>query len=99
MIRTQIQLTEEQSARLHEVARRSGVSVAEVIRRSVDRYLEQDPAAVPGGATRLTMLEVVGKWSCGLTDIAERHDDYLDEAYLPLEGTQALGSCAQDQRA
>jgi hypothetical protein len=86
LIRTQIQLTEEQSARLRRAARRSGVSAAEVIRRSVDRYLEQE-AAVPGGATRLAMLEVVGKWSSGLTDISERHDDYLDEAYLPKEAS------------
>jgi hypothetical protein len=87
VIRTQIQLTEEQSARLRQVARRSGVSTAEVIRRSVDRYLEQDAAAPPGGATRLAMLEVVGRWRSGLSDISERHDDYLDEAYLPKEGS------------
>ena len=96
MIRTQIQLTEEQSARLRQAARRSGVSTAEVIRRSVDRFLEQDAAAAPGG-TRLAMLEVIGKWSCGLTDIADRHDDYLDEAYLPPEETQAPNTEAADQ--
>jgi hypothetical protein len=87
VIRTQIQLTEQQSTRLRQVARRSGVSAAEVIRRSVDRYLEQDEAAPPGGATRLNMLEVVGKFHSGLSDVAERHDDYLDEAYLPKVGT------------
>jgi hypothetical protein len=95
LIRTQIQLTEEQSARLRQAARRSGVSTAEVIRRSVDRYLEQD-AAAPGG-TRRAMLEVIGRWSCGLTDIADRHDDYLDEAYLPPEETQAPDTEAADR--
>jgi Ribbon-helix-helix protein, copG family len=83
MIRTQIQLTEAQSIRLREAARRSGVSTAEVIRRSVDRFLEQEVFAPPAAATRLSALEVVGRWSCGLTDIADRHDDYLDEAYMP----------------
>ena len=97
MIRTQIQLTEEQSARLREAARRSGVSTAEVIRRSVDRYLEREAAAA-GSASRRAMLEVVGKWSCGLTDIADRHDDYLDEAYLSPEETQAPNTEAADQR-
>ncbi len=87
MIRTQIQLTETQSARLREVARRSGVSTAEVIRRSVDRFLEQDAAAPPGGATRSTALEIIGRWSSGLSDVSERHDDYLDDAYLPKEGS------------
>jgi hypothetical protein len=85
MIRTQIQLTEEQSTRLRHVARRSGVSTAEVIRRSVDRYLEQEAAAAPGAATRLAALEVIGRFNSGLSDISERHDDYLDEAYLPRE--------------
>jgi hypothetical protein len=82
MIRTQIQLTEAQSAGLREAARRSGVSTAEVIRRSVDRFLEQEVAAPSPSVGRLSALEVVGRWSCGLTDIADRHDDYLDEAYM-----------------
>jgi hypothetical protein len=82
LIRTQIQLTEQQSLRLRQAARRSGISTAEVIRRSVDRYLEQEAASPPGGA-----LEIVGRWSSGLSDISERHDDYLDEAYLPKEGS------------
>lgn len=86
MIRTQIQLTEEQSLRLHQAARRTGVSAAEVIRRSVDRYLEQE-VVTTGGASRLAMLDVIGKWSSGLSDISERHDDYLDEAYLPKKGS------------
>jgi hypothetical protein len=84
MIRTQIQLTETQSARLREAARHSGVSAAEIVRQSVDRFLEQR-AAPPLIATRLSALEVVGRWSCGLTDIADRHDDYLDEAYMPAD--------------
>jgi hypothetical protein len=87
VIRTQIQLTEQQSLRLRQAARRSGVSTAEVIRRSVDRFLEQDAAAPAGGATRLAALEVVGRFHSGLRDISERHDDYLDEAYLPKEGS------------
>jgi hypothetical protein len=38
MIRTQIQLTEEQSKTLQEFALKEGVSVAELIRRSVELY-------------------------------------------------------------
>ena len=83
MIRTQIQLTETQSVRVREAARRAGVSTAEIIRQSVDRFLGQEVAGHPAGAGRLSALEVVGRWSCGLTDIADRHDDYLDEAYMP----------------
>jgi predicted transcriptional regulator len=81
MIRTQIQLAEEQSRRLHEVARCSGVSVAEVIRRSVDMYLEREPLGTSGIATREAAAQLIGPFHSGTTDIAARHDDYLDEAY------------------
>jgi len=39
MIRTQIQLTEEQSAMLKQLSGKQGVSVAELIRRSIDHYI------------------------------------------------------------
>lgn len=81
MIRTQIQLTEEQSRRLQDEARASGRSVAEVIRRSVDRYLDQESSRKTGTLSRLSAAEVAGAFHSGSSDIAARHDDYLDEAY------------------
>jgi hypothetical protein len=54
-----------------------------MIRRSVDMYLDQEAARQPGAPSRIAMLEVIGRWRSGLSDISERHDDYLDEAYLP----------------
>lgn len=82
MIRTQIQLTKEQSRRLREEAGRSGRSVAEVIRQSVDRYLEQGAASQASAVSRLSALEVSGRFRSGRSDIAVKHDDYLDESYL-----------------
>lgn len=82
MIRTQIQLTEEESLALKEEARRSGVSVAELIRRSVDRFLEQARCSAPQNVGRLAALQIIGRFDSGLTDISTRHDDYLVEAYL-----------------
>jgi hypothetical protein len=99
VIRTQIQLTEQQSTRLREAARRSGVSTAEVIRRSVDCYLDQDGLAPAPTSTRSMALEIIGKWSCGLTDISDRHDDYLDEAYLPPEEYGLRNERDTDSRA
>ena len=87
MIRTQIQLTEEQTRRLRDSAGRSGVSVAEVIRRSVDRYLDQDAMMPATPPTRLSALKVIGMFHCGPSDVASRHGDYLDEAYLPPAGS------------
>jgi hypothetical protein len=81
MIRTQIQLTEEQSARLHEAARRSGVSSAELIRRSLDRFLEAGLGGSAAPGSRRSALEVIGRFHSGQSDISSRHDDYLDEAY------------------
>ena len=82
MIRTQIQLTEEQAQRLRGEARRSGRSVAEVIRQSVDRYLEQGAGSPAGPTARLSALDVAGRFRSGKSDIAVKHDDYLDESYL-----------------
>ena len=46
MIRTQIQLTEAQARKLRVRAREKGVSLAETIRRFVDRGLEEEKAAI-----------------------------------------------------
>ena len=81
MIRTQIQLTEEQARLLHDEARRSGKSVAEIIRRSVDGYLERERSAAPRTASRLSAVQVVGLFHSGENDVAEQHDAYLEEGY------------------
>ncbi len=81
MVRTQIQLTEEQSRRAAEAARRSGISMAEVIRRSLDLYLEQEPGRAAGVATRQAAAQIAGMFRSGRSDVSERHDDYLAEAY------------------
>jgi len=83
LVRTQIQLTEQQSQRLHDEARRAGVSVAELIRRSVDQFLGQTGPRGAQSPGRMSMLEVVGRFDSGLTDISARHDHYLDQAYSP----------------
>lgn len=84
MIRTQIQLTEEQSQTLKVISQEQGVSVAELIRRSVDDYIRS--------AGRLTLAEkkrralsVVGVASSGVDDLGVNHDKYLAEAYGGVE--------------
>ncbi len=81
VVRTQIQLTEQQARRLRALARERGVSLAEVIRRCVDAGLAgdgHDRAARYDRAAR-----VVGRFADrrGARDLATRHDRYLDEAY------------------
>ena len=81
MIRTQIQLTEAQDRKLRAKAREEGLSLAETIRRFVDRGLDgemSDRASLYGRAAR-----VIGRFPDrrGAKDLAARHDHYLDEAF------------------
>jgi hypothetical protein len=80
MIRTQIQLTEEQARALKEAAHRENASIAELTRRAIDQWL-LTTAAAPAGDRRQRALAVVGRFRSGKTDVSERHDDYLAEAY------------------
>ncbi len=80
MVRTQIQLTEDQAKRLKRIAEKQGISVAEVIRRSVDRTLREDYAPTEDELWDRAM-RAIGCGRSGLHDVSERHDDYLVEAY------------------
>lgn len=81
MIRTQIQLTEEQARRVRALARREGVSMAEIIRRGVEELLAaQEPAR---DDLWDAAAAVVGAFrdADGADDVARRHDEYLDESF------------------
>jgi hypothetical protein len=81
MLRTQVQFTPEQARRLRGIARRQGISVAELVRRSVDRVLldeSRNPAANYERAARLVGAFADRK---GAKDLSRRHDDHLREAY------------------
>jgi hypothetical protein len=79
MIRTQIQLTEEQSQALREMAAREKVSVAELIRRAVNSLLQSETISME--ERRRRAIAAVGRFHSGISDLAERHDEYLAEAY------------------
>ena len=74
MVRTQIQLTDEQARRVKAVAARKRVSQAEVIRTLVDKMLpleeEADAVAVRGRA-----IAAAGKIRSGTGDLAAKHDE------------------------
>lgn len=78
--RTQIQLTEVQASRLQSLAAERHVSVASLIRDSVDNLLEYE-YAVPREELIKRSLEVAGRFHSEKGDISEHHDDYLAEAY------------------
>lgn len=78
MIRTQVQLTEEQFAALKAASAAEGVSVAELIRAAVDRLMETRGAAGLKERTERA-IAVAGKFRSGLGDLAERHGEFFAE--------------------
>jgi len=79
MVRTQIQLTEEQAKKLRELSAASRESVAGLIRKAVDQFI------ISGKPDRSTLYRqaesVVGKYKCDTGDISIHHDRYLEEAF------------------
>ena len=80
MVRTQIQLTEAQIRALKVTAAEEGVSVAELVRRAVDKSLHEELMPDPDELRRRA-LSAVGRFRSGENDASLRHDDYLAEAY------------------
>mgnify|MGYP000037534893 FL=1 len=80
MVRTQILLTEEQAARLHELAISEGKSMAELVRQGVDYVLQARPLATREERQQWA-LSVVGQFSADTPDLARDHDRYLAETY------------------
>jgi 16S rRNA U516 pseudouridylate synthase RsuA-like enzyme len=78
MIRTQIQITEEQARALKRMAAREGKSVAELIRLSVDAMLRSGGIQNQDDLRRKAS-KTAGKLK-GPRNLAANHDDYLAEA-------------------
>ena len=82
MMRTQLQLTEEQHGKLKSIAHRRGLSLSAVIRRWIDEKIEE----IGEGATRedqvRAALAVCGRHEDpdGLDDVAGDHDRHLADA-------------------
>ncbi len=77
MIRTQVQIEDQQAEWLKAAAKERGVSVSRLIRDSINFY------RVSGERNSLKKraLAAVGRFASGYPDISERHDDYLTDAY------------------
>ncbi len=84
MVRTQIQLTPDQAATLKRLAADRGVSMAELVRQSVDDLIARSGAATQEQLRRRA-LSAIGILQGGPTDLSTRHDDYAAEAYEACE--------------
>lgn len=83
MVRTQIQLTEDQHRRLKRWASRLGISLAEAVRRCVADRLAAEGADRSRADLVREARSVVGKYADrrGVTRVARDHDQWLAEAY------------------
>jgi hypothetical protein len=80
MVRTQIQLTEEQMERLRTAAERERVSIAELIRRSIDRTIGCNHG-ISLAAQKRRAIELAGRFASGRENISAEHDKHLEEAF------------------
>jgi predicted DNA-binding protein len=79
MIRTQIQLTEEQNDLLRELSKTTREPIAALIRKAVDQFLL---TRRPDRYYLYRQAEsVIGKYEAGVADVSINHDKYLAEAF------------------
>jgi plasmid stability protein len=76
MIRTQVQLTEEQARALRRVAAARGVSMAAVIREVLDEAL-----STPAHARSVRARAAIGRFGSGPNTVSREHDRELDRSY------------------
>ena len=89
MIRTMVQLTEEQLKALKELAEARQTSVASLVRESVDQYVATATAEAEREEKRLRALEFIKyieehpdefRDIEGKTDVSVNHDEYFVQA-------------------
>ena len=80
MVRTQIQLTEEQANALKKLSLSRHLSIAELIRQAVDHILKSS-TAIDREERKKRAIAAAGRFSSGKRDIAREHDKYLAEAF------------------
>lgn len=80
MVRTQIQLTEEQARKLRKLATTRHLSVARLIRLAVDRLIGTG-VVIDIDEQRRRAIAAAGTFASGVDDLGSNHDKYLGEAH------------------
>ena len=75
--RTQVYFEPEVSQTLDRLARRRGTTRSDLIRLATRRYVQEEQTPEED-----SILGLIGLGRSGLTDVSERHDDYLAEDLL-----------------
>jgi hypothetical protein len=79
MVRTQIRLPEAQYAALKRMGAARNVSMAALIRQSVDLML-RGRIEIDADERHQRALDLAGRFHSGKNDISEKHDCYLSDA-------------------
>jgi hypothetical protein len=77
VVRTIVQLREDQHDRLRELAADRGTSIAALVRKGVDEVLRDDDGARRRRIDAVDQLASLG--ARGPADLGRRHDAYLEE--------------------
>ena len=77
LVRTQIQLREEQYEGIRRLAHRRRISFSEAIRRLVDAAMSGD-GRLEGRSGAAALLALSGIGRSGIKDLARRHDEYFE---------------------
>jgi predicted DNA-binding ribbon-helix-helix protein len=80
MVRTQIQLTDNQARDLKRLAAARHLSMAELIRQGVDAILRSN-TVMDIAEKRKRALALAGRYRSSKHDISKEHDKYLAEDY------------------
>ena len=81
MIRTQIQLTDEQVTALKKLSAKRHESVAKLIRHGVEILL-RSISDVSSEERRRRAIAVAGRFHSGSSDLSTKHDEYLSKVYM-----------------
>jgi len=80
MVRTQIQLPEEQVTLLKNMAAAQHKSMAEIIRQAIDFFAKAKQGEA-GEQRRRRAMAAAGRFRSGVKDLAASHDSYLTEIF------------------
>ena len=77
MIRTQIQFQKETYECLKTKSKETGKSISEIVRRSLDQTIESQETDQKWARA----LSSLGKFTSGLNNLAEKHDEHLGDRW------------------
>lgn len=79
MVRTQIQLTEAQAKSLKRLAATSGKSMAQLVRLSVEAWLQRPRLEADEADVGRRARAAAGRFRSKFKDVSRRHDRHLAE--------------------